>query len=284
MITALSVRVPERQRGIRALTGILRRDKVEITTKRARGVSLRHIVYTSYSGEVRLEKADEAVGMQRDRLLCSDKLEFPPSSGYKRFSSAAFSARLCENFALGVIASCKKAPALRIAIYDPSAYCAELLPNLLERCDDVSVVTDCVEPYYCAADRALSELGAAAVITRQRGVLSDRDFIIAPMTIKESLPVKNNAVLFTVSRPKIKIAGNIFSRYHFKMPNGFADIKPEELSEEYFCSALYTLGAQFELGSILPLSAVSNTGTRDAKALAEFLDREIGERKQVRNI
>ena len=272
MITALSVRVPERQKGIRALAGLLRHDKIEITTKRARGVSLRHIIYTSYSGEVRLEKADEAVGIQRDRLLCSDKLEFPPSSGYKRFCSAAFSSRLCENFALGVLSHCKSTPKLRIAIYDPSAYCAGFLMELLERCGDVAAVTDCVEPYFCVADRALNELGAAAVITRRRDILSDRDLIIAPMPVKESLPVKSDAVILTVRCPKIEISGNVFYRYHFKMPNGFADIKPEELSEEYFCSALYTLGAQFELGSISPLSAVGNKGTRDAGTIAGYFD------------
>ena len=54
MLTALSVNVPEKAEGLRRLANRLRRDRVEVQVSRARGVSLRHITYTSYSGEVRL--------------------------------------------------------------------------------------------------------------------------------------------------------------------------------------------------------------------------------------
>ena len=271
MMTALSVRIPEKQRGIKALAEKLRRDKIEITMKRARGVSLRHIVYTSYSGEVKLEKTDDAVGIQRDRLLCSDKLSFPPSSGYKRFCSTAFSARLCENFALSVLSDCRCAADLRIAVYDPAAYSAGLLIPLLERCSDVTVVTDCAQPYFCAADRALNELGAGAMITRRREELASKDLIIAPKTISETLNLDSDAVVLTVKPPVKPISGAVFYNYHFKMPNGFADIKPEELSEEYFCSALYTLGAQFALGSIVPLTAACGSARKTAAEVGNLL-------------
>ena len=55
MITALSVKIPERRRGVRGWAQRLRGDRVEVQTKEARGVTLRHVVYTSYSGELRLE-------------------------------------------------------------------------------------------------------------------------------------------------------------------------------------------------------------------------------------
>ena len=91
MLTALSVRLPERQTGIRGAAQRLRRDKIQIEVKKARGVTLKHITYISFSGQVRLDKTDKIIGSQRSRLLCSDKLIFPHHSGYKRFSSAAFS-------------------------------------------------------------------------------------------------------------------------------------------------------------------------------------------------
>ena len=242
---------------------------MQVNLLRARGVTLRHVIYTSYSGEVKLEKADEAVGMQRGRLLCSDRLEFPPRSGYKRFSSAAFSSRLCTNFALSVLDGGQAD--VRVALYDPDAACADLLPHLLACCGDVTAVTDCFEPYLCAADRALEELGAAAVITRRRAELSACGLVIAPRPVREPLPLCEKAVVLTAGKPLVPLNGTVLWRYHFKMPDGFADIKPEELSEEYFCSALYTLGSQFELGSIVPLSAQGERGSCDAKALAAIL-------------
>ena len=78
-------------------------------------------------------------------------------------------------------------------------------------------------------------------------------------------------MVLTAGKPLVPLNGTVLWRYHFKMPDGFADIKPEELSEEYFCSALYTLGSQFELGSIVPLSAQGERGSCDAKALAAIL-------------
>lgn len=273
MITAFSVRIPDKPKGLRALTEKLRRDRVEVETRQARGVTLRHVIYTSYSGEVRLEKADTAVGAQRDRLLCSDKLIFPHRSGYKRFRSTAFSSRLCTNFALSVLQSCQSAAELRVAIYDPAAYCADFLLSVLEHCADVTVVTSCFEPYFCVADRALNELGAAAMVTKSRAELEKSELIIAPQPIAEALPLNSGAVVLTVARPHEKLSGHTFYKYQFRMPNGFAQIKPAELDEEYFCSALYTLGAQYELGSIVPLSAGGSAGARDVKTLANWLDK-----------
>lgn len=273
MLTALSVKVPAQRQKWDALRKRLRRDRIEVETMQARGVTLRHVTYISYSGQLRLDKLDSAIGARRDGLLCSDRLIFPRQSGYRRFSSTAFSSRLCTNFALGLLQSCKNAARLRVALYDPEAYCADYLFSLLEICSDVAVVTSCYEPYFYVADRALNELGAAALVTKNRAELKNRDVIIAPRPVAESLPVDGSAYVFTVSPACEGLGGRVFDRYHFRMPNGFAQIKPEELGEEYFCSALYTLGAQYELGSIMPLSASGSAGVRDLKTLANSLDK-----------
>lgn len=272
MITAFSVTMPARRQGLRGWADKLKRDRVEVKTAQARGVTLRHVIYTSYSGEVKLDKTDGAVGAARGRLLCSEKLEFPPNSGYKRFASADFPARLCENFALSVLDHCSNAAGLRVAVYDPLALHADFLLSVLERCGDVTVVTDCAAPYYSAAERALEELGAAATITRQRRALENRALIIAPQPVTEELPLCRGAVVLTVSRPRGSIGGEAFWHYRFKMPNGFSALRPAELSEEYFCSALYTLGAQYELGSILPLFA-EGAQKMTAAGVAALLER-----------
>ena len=72
MLTAFSVKLPPKAEGFKKLTNKLHRDKVETQILRARGVSLRHITYTSYSGELRLDRADRLIGAQRSQLLCSE--------------------------------------------------------------------------------------------------------------------------------------------------------------------------------------------------------------------
>ena len=273
MITALSVKIPARQKGLRGWAERLRRDRVEVETKQARGVTLRHVTYTSYSGELRLEKTMDAIGCQRSRVLCSERLIFPRASGFRRFSSTAFSARLCTNFALRVLSLCENTEGVRAAIYDPAAYCADFLLPLLEHCADVKVVTSCFEPYDCAARRALEELGASAMITKNRAELKNRDLIIAPQPVAEKLETDPGALLLTSAKPREPLDARALYRYRFRMPNGFDAIKPRELSEEYFCSALYTLGAQHELGSLVPLSAYGEGVSCDAQSLAKSLDK-----------
>ena len=57
------------------------------------------------------------------------------------------------------------------------------------------------------------------------------------------------------------------------LPGGGARGRPEGLSEEYFCSALYTLGSQYELGSIVPDLCRNDTEAQTVKSLCSYLAR-----------
>ncbi|MBR1483498.1 MAG: hypothetical protein IJ598_11100 [Ruminococcus sp.] len=272
MLTALSVRIPEKSEGLKKWVDKLRRDKVEIQINRARGVSLRHITYTSYSGEVRLDRADRLIGAQRTQLLCSEKLVFPHKSGYHRFSSRSFSARLCTNMALEVLRECQCAAQLRLCVYDPHAVAADFVLHALQYCVNPVVVTDKTDIYTLTRNRALEELGAGLTLTESRAKIGKYDLIVAPSGVEDTIHFAPDAVVLTTGNPDGAAGGNIYHGYRFRMPNGFDSIKPKELSEEYFCSALYTLGSQFELGSIVPLSCVGGASSQTVKSLANLLD------------
>lgn len=275
MITALSVRIPEKSEGLKKIANKLRRDKVEIKISRARGVTLKHITYTSFSGEVRLDRADKIIGEHRNRLLCSEKLIFPPMSGYRRFESQSFSSRLCANMALEVLKEFEHSADLCLGIYDPRAVAADFMLKSLEYCSNPVALSYNHEPYALARERALDELGASVTVTKNVSELDRCDFIVAPANISEHLPIKAKAVILTVGEPSVPIGGEWYGNYCFRMPNGFDAIKPRELSEEYFCSALYTLGAQYELGSIVPLSCTGKSGSQTVKSLCKLLDKRI---------
>ena len=275
MLTALSVNIPERAEGFRRLANRLRRDKVEVQVSRARGVSLRHITYTSYSGEVRLDRADRIIGAQRSQLLCSEKLIFPMRSGYRRFFSRSFSSRLCTNMALEALRLCPTAADLRCGIYDPKGVASDYLLHSLNYCVNPVVIEGDNGIYSLAGERALTELGAPVTVTRNLSELERCDFVLAPSGINAPLPLKPEAVVLTAGEPSTQINGEVYYSYSFRMPNGFDALKPDELSEEYFCSALYTLGAQYELGSIVPQSCVGKCGSQTVNSLAELLDNRV---------
>ena len=272
MITALTIDVPEKSKGIRQLLDILKHDRVDVEVKRARGVSIKHVTYTSYSGKVKLAKIDRIIGAQRNHLLCSENLKFPVNSGYKRFFSSEFTSRLCTNMALSVIKSSNCPENLKLGIYDPDGKTPDFLFCVLNYCSDVTVVTQNTEPYYCELRRAMDEFGASAVITSQIQDLDDCKLVVAPCVIKESLPVRGDAVVLTNGCPKVHMGGLIYYKYYLRMPNGFDLIKPNELDEEYFCSALYTLASQYELGSIVPTVCRNFSSSQTVKSLCAYVE------------
>ena len=273
MITALSVTVPDKRKGLKRLIDFLRKDKVDVQVNRARGVYLKHVTYTSYSGKINIKKIDRIIGAQRNHLLCSENLKLPKEHGYKRFYSPVFTARLCTNMALYVIRNCSCSEKIKLGIYDPDALSTDFLLLALRNCCDVIVVTNNSQPYFDELNRAMDELGATAVITNQTSELSDRDFIVAPSTIKEKLSLRHDALVLTNGCPQSETGGMIYYKYYLRMPNGFDRIKPIELDEEYFCSALYTLASHYELGSIVPTVCRNYFSSQTVKSLCTYVDR-----------
>ncbi len=249
-----------------------RNDKVEVEIKQARGVKLKQITYTSYSGKIKLDKTDSIIGAQRNKLLCSDKLSFPAESGYRRFYSTDFTKRLCTNMSLSVLQEFKYPEKIRVGIYDPDGDSHDILLHILKICSDVTVVTNNGDSYRCELERAMDELGATAVITKNIDDLSDCEFIIAPCVIDEKLPIRNYTIVMTLENPKVPISGFIYYKYYLKMPNGFDSLKPKELEEDYFCSALYTLAFQYELGSIVPTLCRNSSTSQTVKSLCASLE------------
>ncbi len=273
MITSLSIKLPEKPKGIKKLFYFLKNDKVEVEIKKARGVSVKHLTYTSYSGKIRIDKIDSIIGAQRNHLLCSPTLKFPENSGYRRFSSNAFSQRLCTNMALSAIESCVRPETLKIGLYDPDGDSHDILFHILKHCSDVKVVTNDFNSYQYELERAMDELGASAVVTQNISELCDRLFVIAPCVIEEKLPLKQETLVLTTGCPKVPSSGLVYYKYHLRMPNRFDLLKPKDFDEEYFCSALYTLASQYELGSIVPLLCCNYSSSQTVKSLCAYLNR-----------
>lgn len=251
----------------------IKSDKVDVKVKRARGVFLKHITYTSYNSKVNLNKIDRVIGAQRNHLLCTQTFSIPKSCGYKRFYSPEFSARLCSNMALQVLRCCVNASNLKIGIYDEDAKMSDLLAQVLCYSSDVRVVTEKPSSYYDVLASIMDEQGATAVVTNRVAELSECNFIISPYSIDKELNLRRDALVLTNESPKVITNGLVFYKYSFKMPNGFDIIKPLELDEEYFCSALYTLASQYQLGSIVPTVCRNYSSSQTLESLCAYINR-----------
>lgn len=270
MIAALNIEYSEKNRGVLRLINKIKRDKITVELRRGRGVSLVYVTYTSYNGKVKLDKLSGIVGSQRGRILCENWVEFSQNSGFVRFESDLFKKRLCTNMVYQILKA-SDGSGINLGIYDPQASVSDFLLNALEYCKNVTVVTDESRMYQIQLNRALDELGATAVITSKADELGNCNLVIAPSAINEALSLKSSAVVLTTQKPALPISGLVYYNYSFKIPSSLAQIKPENLSDEYFCSALYTLENQYELGSIAPDLCYDSTNSQTAQSIIRLL-------------
>lgn len=272
MITALNVEVPDKGRGIIRLINSLKRDKYEISLNRARGVCLKKINVRTYSGRVKLDKLDCILGANHKNILCPDNIKFPIESGFHKFESDIFASRLCTNMGLEILRNCHFTDDIHLGIYDTNGNSADFLLYALKYCSNITIITNAREIYSEQLDRAMNELGATAVISDKDEDLTDCNFIIAPEIINHTLPIKSESVVLTNRKPSAYISASVYYNYIFKVPNGFDKIKPAELSDEYFCSALYILENQYELGSIIPKMCCNSSVSQTVKSLSAYMD------------
>ena len=273
MITALKTDFKYKNNGKLNFLDRLKKDEITIDFLKARGVCLKLVTYKSYKKKISLSKLDCATGHHKTRLLCAENLKFPTGSGYKRFYTPYFSARLCTNMALEIAKNCKTPQNLKIGLYDINGDFSDLPFHLLKYVQALVIVTENNRVYEAELDYLMNELGATAIVTEKKSELGNCNFVIAPMPIKESLPVKSDAIVLTNEKPLVQQSGLVYYNYQIKMPNGFAKIKPDNIDEVYFCSALYVLEKQYELGTIVPLSCSNSSSSQTVNSICKYFDR-----------
>lgn len=270
MIAALNIVYEDKGRRLSKIINKIKRDKITVELRRSRGICLAYVTYTSYNGKVNLDKLSGVVGSQRRRILCESWVDFPKNSDFVRFESNTFKARLCTNMTYQILKA-SNGSGIKLGIYDPQAVICDFMLNALEYCKNVLVVTDESKMYYTQLNRALDELGATAVITSNTDELGKCNLIIAPQSISTELSLKSSAIVLTTQKPIKPISGLVYYDYNFKIPTSFAKIKPDMLSDEYFCSALYTLENQYELGTITPNLCTNGTNSQTVSSILKFL-------------
>lgn len=272
MLTALTVTNKTDKLWIKKIINYIKGNKIKININQVRGVTLKHIEYINRTGKINWQEIDKYVGVQRNHLLCSKYLELPEHMGYKRFNSDEFSQRLCTNMALFILSKLEKPEDIKVCLYDINGESADVLKHFLKYSAETKVVTHNREAYALQAEMILEEMGISPVISSTEESLSDCDFLVAPCVIEEKLPLKNSTITLTSKCPKAEQNGALYFRYHFKMPNKFETIKPAELSDFYFASALYTKARQHQLGSIVPMLCSNYASGARIESICAYFD------------
>lgn len=272
MLTALSIENLTSEIWYKKVLNKLRGDTVHIDIRSARGVPLRHITYLSRSGTVNWIRLSKLIGAQRNHLLCGDDILLPTDMGFRRFDNKTFKIQLASNLGVFVLSKLKnKVSELSVGIYDLRGDCTRLVAEIARYTDNLTVVTDNLDDYNTAAEAVSADIGAVVQVTDNRARLMDCALIIAPEQINELLPLSGNVIVLTSAAPTVCTPGLIYYDYHFRMPNMFDRIKPNDLSAEYFAGALYTKARQYELGSIVPTACSNYASSQTYRSICEHL-------------
>src|SRR5574344_2158761 len=145
MLTALTINTYQEKNPIKRLINKVKGNKINVSVKSSRGVSLRHIQYENITGKVNWLRLDSVIGAQRNHLLCDEKIIFPPNMGFKRFQSDEFNCRLCTNMGLYILSKLQAPEKIDVALYDKNGENSDLIAFLLKFSRNVTVVTENIE-------------------------------------------------------------------------------------------------------------------------------------------
>ena len=93
----------------------------------------------------------------------------------------------------------------------------------------------------CIRDSFMREYGATIFVHSNFYDIIPCDILVAPQTITMPISCGSTMTIFTGNRPKVPVCGIVHDNFSVRLPVCLEDIKPKELSDAYFLSALYTL-------------------------------------------
>lgn len=249
MITALNIEQHIRK-GPGRLLSLFGHNRIRVEHLYCDAAAVKNIVYEHRRGQVNWSAVDRFVRSQREVLLCPEEVELPAEYGYRRYRSATFSRRMCENAAIYLLDAIGAGGAKTVLV-DDSGDSVSLCRYLCDYCNPVYVVCKDTALYTAEAERLLEEKGAALVYSRGDRALRDADLVIAPGRISRDLGCAGMAVILSGERPLTPQNAPVIYDYFFDLPDKYRQIKPAYLSDMYFASALYDLAGAHELGSYI---------------------------------
>ncbi len=250
----------------------LRGDSLGVDIREYKGIALKELVYKQRRKNINLRRISIAAGVQRNGIICPEGIFKNGEAGLYRFYSVRFKQRLCTNFALQTVRAMKNTNrSLSIGILDRGCVCGDIMRDILAVFDRVKVVSPSAGEYEYIAEEIFADCGASFLLTENCGALNSCDFIIAPEQINFPLKPSAHSIVLTIAPPSAGASGEIYYDYEVELPAEYESLRPAWCSGEYFGSALYAKGRQYQLGSLIPRLCSNNTVAQTVRSMAKRL-------------
>lgn len=241
MITALTIKneLPNSLRGkLRALFSPYEIKVRRISEKRF-GFEMLHVTYVRKSGKIRFGKIKRSVHADFHETLCAREIKLPRKLGFVRFENPMYIRLLCINSAEDYIRKLNADPSkLRISLIDQSGRYSFAAESLIKFTSSLRIATNAADFYKAENERFMREYGAEALIYGSPRDIVPCDILVSPQVITTPISCGGRTVVFTSARPKAPVSGIVHDNFTVKLPPFLESIKPSELSDVYFMSAV----------------------------------------------
>lgn len=246
-------------------------------TDKATGLNLIHITYTQKFGSVRFDRIKRFAKISFIDTVCNKNLRLPQKLGFTRFFDNKLMNRYTVSFALLTLKQAKINPhKIKICLYDPYGLYVSCMQQLLQYSSVLKIYTKQEQLYLSESSKAYTQCGVSPIICDSIQVLAPCDVLIAPYKIKQPVPTGKKTVIFTSEQPASPLSGIIFDSYIAKLPEALKKIKPAELDDTYFMSALYSAGGLDWLAGTVPDRCINGGNILSFEGCAKILRSLIG--------
>lgn len=271
MITSLAIENKTSDKWYLKIINFIAGDKISTEIKVTDGVVLKNIYYINRKNRIDWEMISDTASLQKKSLLCDESIPLNGQFGLRRYKSTALYKRLCINTALAVINNLNSDSRCEITVFDINGEYSSSVTKMAKLQSGIKVITANIKKYESVAEQLLKEDGTPIVVSDSMTSLLNADFVIAPQRITKKLPVKSEAVILTSCKPTAEQNGRIFCEYELDLPLPLAKIKPNELTNAYFASALFDKCGKNQLGNITPVAVTDGYTVETPLSFAKLL-------------
>lgn len=260
-------------RGVARILPFLLRDKLTEEYKEKKSLVVRNLHYISRKKQVNWQAVFARAGYDSKSLVCSSEVVFPKNSGLCRFNSNSFFKVMTENFALQILKEMENPQKIKIAFLDFDGERRLFAERLCELSDNFIIITGEKRKYFNLSDKMMNERGVSLVITSRINRMNDADFVIAPSRIRKTTDLRKKSLVLTCEKPCFDVSALCYYKYRTEVPSEYKSLVPNCIDEDYFLSALYSKGRQYNLSNLIPKVAYNENSTCTVKSMAKYLDR-----------
>lgn len=234
-------------------------------------ISFIYLKYILNRGNINLKKISHYAKISQN-ILCDKNLSLK-NTNFKRFENNDFNRIMMKNFIFTVLKSNELSQKkLKISFYDPNAGYSEFAKELFQYTSNITIVSNMPKFYENESEKILNEIGSGFIVSNSLEKLTPCDLLICPEKIKIPLPTMTSSLIFTVQKPLVNVSGTVINDYPVELPVKYREIKPTNIENNYFLSALYALCHQKELKKITPLYCKTENQFFSVKDISQRID------------